>query len=61
MGSSAVIYTYIPSFIKNGSGVQLLIGWDTQTHTNKHTDTHTHGELCDLISLLYFFKIRIVG
>jgi hypothetical protein len=31
MGSGVVIY--IPSFIKIGSGVQKLIGGDTQTHT----------------------------
>jgi hypothetical protein len=39
---------YIPSFIKIGSGVQKLIGGDTQTHT--------HRQQRDLISLLYFFK-----
>jgi hypothetical protein len=38
MGSGAVIY--LPSFIKIGSGVQKLIGADTQTH--KQTRTHTH-------------------
>jgi hypothetical protein len=54
VGSDAVIY--IPSLIKIGSGVQMLIGGgDTQTHT------HTHGEQRDLISLLYIFKIRKVG
>jgi hypothetical protein len=47
MGSGAVIY--IQSFIKIGSGVQKLIRGDTQTHT--------HGQQRDLISLLYFFKI----
>jgi hypothetical protein len=31
MGSGAVIY--IPSFIKIGSGIQKLIGGDTQTAT----------------------------
>jgi hypothetical protein len=51
MGSGAVIY--VPSFIKIGSGVQKLKGGDTQTHT--------HGQQRDLISLLYFFKIRKVG
>jgi hypothetical protein len=30
MGSGAMIY--IPSFIKNGSGIQNLIGRNTQTH-----------------------------
>jgi hypothetical protein len=50
MGSGAVIY--VPSFIKIGSGVQKLIGEDTQTHT--------HRQQRDLISLLYFFKIRKV-
>jgi hypothetical protein len=41
MGSGVVIY--VPSFIKIGSGIQKLIGEDTQTQ---------HG---DLISLLIFF------
>jgi hypothetical protein len=50
MGSGAV--TYIPSFIKIGSGIQKLIGG--------YTDTHTHRQQCDLIILLYFFKIRKV-
>jgi hypothetical protein len=45
MGSGAVIY--VPSFIKNGSGVQKLIGGFTDTHRQQ-------GEL---ISLLYFLKI----
>jgi hypothetical protein len=30
MGSGAVIY--VPSFIQIGSGIQKLIGGDTQTH-----------------------------
>jgi hypothetical protein len=30
MGSGAMIY--VPSFIKIGSGIQKLIGGDTQTH-----------------------------
>jgi hypothetical protein len=48
MGSGAVIY--VPSFIKIGSGVQMLIGRDTQTHTDSN-----------VISLVYyiFFKIRV--
>jgi hypothetical protein len=52
MDSGAVIY--IPSFIKIGSGVQKLIG-------GIHRHTQTHGQQRDLISLLYFFKIRKVG
>jgi hypothetical protein len=44
MGSGAMIY--VPSFIKIGSGVQKLIGGDTQTHT--------HRKQRDLISLLSF-------
>jgi hypothetical protein len=44
MGSGAVIY--IPSFIRTGSGIQNLIGEDTQTHRH-------HG---DLISVLLFFQ-----
>jgi hypothetical protein len=50
MGSGAMIY--IPRFIKIGSGVQKLIG---EMHTN------TNGQQRDLISLLYFFKIRKAG
>jgi hypothetical protein len=46
MGSGAMIY--VPGFIKIGSGVQTLIRGDTQTHRQQR----------DLISLLYFFKIR---
>jgi hypothetical protein len=32
MGSVAMIYTYIPSFINIDSGIQKLIGGDLQTH-----------------------------
>jgi hypothetical protein len=32
MGSGAMIYSYIPSFIKTGSVIRKLIGGDTQTH-----------------------------
>jgi hypothetical protein len=46
-----------PSFIKIGSGVQKLMGGYTDTH--KHAQTH--GEQRDLMSLLYFFKLRKVG
>jgi hypothetical protein len=35
MGSGAMIYT--PSFIKIGSGIQKLMGWDSQTR--RRTDT----------------------
>jgi hypothetical protein len=35
MGSGAMIYTYIPSFIKTGSGVQKFMEGDTQTHRQK--------------------------
>jgi high-affinity Fe2+/Pb2+ permease len=52
MDSGAVIY--VASFIKIGSGVQKLI-------EGGYTDTHTHGQQRDLISLLYFFKIRNWG
>jgi hypothetical protein len=50
MGSGAVIY--VPRFIKIGSDTQKLIGG---------IHRHTHRQQRDLISLLYFFKIRIVG
>jgi hypothetical protein len=49
MGSGAV--KYVPSFIKIGSGVQKLIGGYRDTHREQR----------DLISLLYFFKIRKAG
>jgi hypothetical protein len=49
MGSGAVIY--VPSFMKIGSGVQKLIG-GTYGHIL------THRQKRDLISLLYFFKIK---
>jgi hypothetical protein len=52
MGSGAVIY--VLSFIEIGSGVQKLIG-------GIHTHTHAQGQQRDLISVLYFFKIRKVG
>jgi hypothetical protein len=42
IGSGAMIY--VPSFMKNGSGIEKLIGWDSQTHRQ-------HG---DLISLFFF-------
>jgi hypothetical protein len=51
MGSGAVIC--VPIFIKIGSGVQKLIEGDTHTYT--------HGQQRDLISLLYFVKIRKIG
>jgi hypothetical protein len=51
MGSGVVIY--VPSFINIGSGVQKLVVGDTQTHT--------HRQQRDLISLLCFVKIRKVG
>jgi hypothetical protein len=51
MGSGAVIH--VPSFIKIGSGAQKLI-WGGGY-------TNTRGQQLDLISLLYFFKIREVG
>jgi hypothetical protein len=39
LSSGAMIY--IPSFIKNGSGIQKLIGGRAFTHT--HTHTHIHA------------------
>jgi hypothetical protein len=32
-------YVYVPSFIKIGSGIQKLIGGDTQTATSSHKPT----------------------
>jgi hypothetical protein len=48
MGSGAVIY--VPIFIKIGSGIQKLIG-----------GIQRHRQQGDLISLLFFFKIRRGG
>jgi hypothetical protein len=46
MGSGAIIYSYMPSFIRIGSGIKKLIwGGGSQTHRQ-------HG---DLINLLSFF------
>jgi hypothetical protein len=47
MGSGAM--TYVPSFIKIGSGNQKLIG-------GGDTQAHTHRQQRDLISLLCFSK-----
>jgi hypothetical protein len=52
MGSGAVIYVYVPSFIKIGSGIQKLIGGDTKTPTQ----THAHEKQRNLIGLLHFSK-----
>jgi hypothetical protein len=54
MGSGALIY--VTSFIKIGSGIQKLIGGGIR----RHTHIHTQRQQRDLISLLYFFKIRKV-
>jgi hypothetical protein len=58
MGLGAVIY--VPSFIKIGSGIQKSTR-GIHRHTLTHTHTHTHPEKRDLISLLYFLKLRKVG
>jgi hypothetical protein len=50
MGSGAVMY--VPYFMKIGSGVQKLI---------RGIHRHTHRQQHDLISLLYFLKMRNVG
>jgi hypothetical protein len=46
MGLGAMIYSYIPSSIKTGSGTRELVWGDSETHRE-------HG---DRISLLYFFQ-----
>jgi hypothetical protein len=48
IGSGAMIYSYIPSFIKIGSGVQKLIRRNTQTVWCSHKPT-------------FILKIRKVG
>jgi hypothetical protein len=47
MGSGAMIYEYIPSFIKIGSGIQKLLGG---------IHKQTHRQQGDLISPLLFFS-----
>jgi hypothetical protein len=61
MGSGVVIY--LPSLIKIGSGIQKLIGGDTQTHTHTQTNTHIHTRAATWSHkpTLFFFKIRNVG
>jgi predicted RNase H-related nuclease YkuK (DUF458 family) len=49
MGSGAM--TFIPSFIKTGSGIQKLLGGDSQTHR----------EHSDFISVILLLKIRKIG
>jgi hypothetical protein len=55
MGSGAMIY--VTSIIKFGSGIQKLIRGEEYTDAR----AHTHRQQRDLISLLYFFRIRKVG
>jgi hypothetical protein len=50
VGSVAMIYIY--HFIKIGSGIQNLMG------SFSHTQIHRHRQQGDLISLIYFSKIR---
>jgi hypothetical protein len=52
MGAGAVIYSYVPSFVKIGSGIQKLIGG---------IQRHTHRQQRDLISLLCILEISKVG
>jgi hypothetical protein len=42
MGSGAM--TYVPSFIKIGSGVQKSIAENILTHTHTHKQTNTHTD-----------------
>jgi hypothetical protein len=46
VGIGSGVMTYMPNFIKIGSGIQTLIGEDTQTYRQ-------HG---DLLNLFYFLK-----
>jgi hypothetical protein len=39
MGSGAMIYSYIPNFIKIGSAIQKFMGRGGRIH--RHTDTQT--------------------
>jgi hypothetical protein len=50
MGSGAMIY--IPSFIEIGSGIQKLIGGDSQTHRQ-------HGDRISLLSFVENIKNRL--
>jgi hypothetical protein len=49
MGSGVIIY--IPSFINTGSGIQKLMGKDSQRHRQNG----------DLINVFYFLKVRKLG
>jgi hypothetical protein len=54
MGLDAMIY--IPSFIKSGLAIQKLI-----VGVHRHADKHVHKRHGNGISILSFFKIRIIG
>jgi hypothetical protein len=54
MGSGAIIYEYIPSFIKIGSGIQKLMG--EGGFTDRDIQTHRyHG---DRISVLWESRLN---
>jgi hypothetical protein len=50
MGSGAMIYVYIPNFIKICSDIQKLMG-----------GIHRHTDSMVIASCFHFFKIRKVG
>jgi hypothetical protein len=52
MGSGAVIYSYIPSFIKIGPGIEMSMGGGIHRHNDSMVVSQAY---------LYFFKIRKVG
>jgi hypothetical protein len=54
MGSTAMIYSYIPSSIKTGSGIQKLMGRGLFTNTDAQTYRHTESME---IAEAYFRKI----
>jgi hypothetical protein len=49
----------IRSFIKVGSGIQMLIGEGTHRHTHTHTHTHKHTQI--VYDYFYLIKIRKVS
>jgi hypothetical protein len=57
MGSVAMIYIYIPSLIKIGSGIQKLMGEGIHRYT---ADIQTHREHGDSMSLLWESRLIII-
>jgi hypothetical protein len=50
---------YVPSFIKIGSGVQKLIGRDSQTHTQTAMLSHKHKQKLNSVALVHERNIPV--